>query len=95
MRGFTAVRGAGERKFLVAQSVTIGRAPLQERQRLQRLDRRTRKYRRRYVADRKHRGSIGIGDGDGGAMGALQERPAYDFDKNRVSHAKFASLGWI
>jgi hypothetical protein len=86
MGRLATVRGAGQRKLLVAKSVTIGGAGFDERQGLQRLDGRTRQDRRRDIADGKHRRSVGIGNRDGAAMAALHHRPAKNFDKNRIAH---------
>ena len=55
MRGLAAMRSASQRQFFVAEAVTVGRAALDQRQSLQRLDRRARKHRRGNVADCEHR----------------------------------------
>ena len=51
-----AVRGAGQRQLLRAEAVAVGRAALDQRQRLQRLDRRARIDRPLDVAQRQARG---------------------------------------
>ena len=81
-----AMRGAGERQLLLAEAVTICRTRFQERQRLERLDGGARKYRRRNVADGEHRLAVRVGDSDRAAMPALDQRPAHDFDKDRITH---------
>ena len=48
--GSPRMRGAGQRQLLVAEAVSIRRAGLDQRQRLQRLDRGARENRRRHVA---------------------------------------------
>ncbi len=86
MRPLTTVRGTGERKLLVAQPVALGSARFHERQSLQGLDRRTREYRRRHVADAEDERAAGIGDGDRAPMAAFRQAAANDFDENRVAH---------
>ena len=54
MRRLAAMTGAGKREFLVAEAVAVGRAALDQRQRLQRLHGRARKHRRRDIAEREH-----------------------------------------
>src|SRR5512143_967932 len=65
------VRGAGECNFLVAQSESLGRAALDERQRLYRLERGSRIDRRVDIAERETDISPGIRDGERTAMHAL------------------------
>jgi hypothetical protein len=86
VRPLTTVRGAGQRKLLVAQPVALGSARFHERQGLQGLDRRTREHLRRHVADAENERSAGIGDGDRAPMAAFHQIAANDFDENRVVH---------
>src|SRR5262249_21334171 len=88
VRGFAAMRGASERQFLVAQAKTVGRALLDQRQSLQRLHSGTRKYRRRHVANSENGMAFGVGNSNGAAVPAFDQRSAYHFDKNRVGHAE-------
>jgi hypothetical protein len=81
-----AVRSAGERELLIAKTVAVGCAVLHQRQRLQHLDRRTRKYRLCHVPDRKYPVSIGIGDGNRAAVAALNQRTPHHFDENWITH---------
>ena len=74
VRRLAAMRGAGERQLLVAKAVAVGRALLDQRQRLQCLDRRARKYRRSHVADGKHVAALRIGHRDGAAVSALHQQ---------------------
>src|SRR5215469_10436054 len=88
MRGFPAMRGASERQFLVAQAKTIGRALLDQWQRLQRLHRGTRKYRRRHVAKSKNTTALRVGHGNGAAVPAFDQRSANHVDQNGIGHAE-------
>ena len=80
MRGFAAMRGASQGQFLIVQAETLCCALLYQRQRLQRLDRGTRKYRRADVADSQSGFAIGIANGNGAAVAAFEQRPACHFD---------------
>ncbi len=53
MRRLAVVRGAGERQFVVGQVEPVGRAALDQRQRLQRLDRAAREDRAFDIAERR------------------------------------------
>jgi hypothetical protein len=86
MPRFAAMGRASKRQRFVPQSVAIRRSPLDERQRLQRLDRGTREYRRRHVADRERHRSGRIGDRNGAAMPAFDQRTSRDFDQNGIGH---------
>ena len=81
-----AMRGTGERELLIAKRVTVGGARFYKRERLQRLDRRTRKYRLCNVANGQHRRTVRINDGNGAAMAALYQRTTGHLDKNRIGH---------
>src|SRR4029077_18180987 len=83
--------GAGQREFLVAKTITVGGATLDQRQGLQRLDGGARKNRRRHVADGQHRAAIGVGDRDGAMVPAFHQASAQNFDQNRVSHRRCSS----
>jgi len=80
------MRGAGQRQLLIAEAATIGRAVLDQRQRLHRLDRRTRKHRHRHVANGQYGGPIGVGHRNRTAMPAFHQRTARHFDENRIGH---------
>ena len=89
MHRLAGMRGAGERDLRAAQAITIRRAALDERQRLQRLDGGARKHWRFDIAKRQHGSAVRIADGDRAAMDALDPRAARDFGEYgiaRVSH---------
>jgi rSAM/selenodomain-associated transferase 2 len=87
MRGFTAMRRASQGQFLVAQTETLGCALFDQRQRLQCLHCGTRKYGRADVAKSQSGFAVGIANGNGAAVAAFDQRPACDFDQNRVTHS--------
>jgi hypothetical protein len=91
MPRLAGMRGAGQRQLFVAEAESVGGAGLDQRQGLQRLDRGARENRRCHIADGQHASAVGIGHGDGAAMPALDQRPAQDFDQNRVIHVRCAS----
>jgi len=86
MRRFAAMRGASQCKLFITERVTIGSAGFYQRQRLQRLDRRTREYRLCHVADGKHRRPIGVDDSHRAAMAALNQAAAAQLDEDRIAH---------
>jgi hypothetical protein len=86
MRRLAAMRGAAERKLLIAEAITIGRALLYQWHSLERLDGRTRKDRLRHLADRKHHFPVDVGNRDGAAVAALHQRSPHHFDENRITH---------
>ena len=86
MAGLAAVRGAGQRQFLQAEAVAVGGAAFDQRQRLQRLDRRARKDRPLDVAQRQHARAVGVDHRDRAGMPALDQRAAQDLDQNRITH---------
>ena len=90
MRRFAAVRGASERQLFVVEPVTIRHPLLDERQGLQCLDRGTRKYRHRHVADSKRHCSRGVGNRDGPAVPAFDQQASHDFDQNGIGHVSLA-----
>ena len=69
----TAVRGAGQRQFLVGQLQRVGRAAGHQRQRLQHLDRRARKDRAVDVAQRGVQRAVSVDDGHRAAVGRLDD----------------------
>ena len=85
MPRLAAVAGAGERQFLVAETVAVGRAALDQRQRLQRLHGRARKDRlprhRRARARPRRRHPPPRPRRDGGSRPACRAglRPAQDY----------------
>ena len=91
MRRLAAVRRAGERELLVAEAVAVGAARLDQHQRLQRLDGRARKDRRRDVAERQHGRAVGVDHRHGAAVAALDQVAARHFDQDRIGHRAVAS----
>jgi hypothetical protein len=65
------VRGAGHGELLVVEAELVGGTALDQRQRLQDLDRRAREDRPVDVAQRRHDGAFGIDDGDRAAVHRL------------------------
>ena len=80
------MRGAAQRDRLPAQPKPIRGAALDQRQRLQRLDRRARKYRPGHVAEREDHTPVGVDDRPRPAMKRLDARAAGDFDDDGVVH---------
>ena len=88
MRRLAAVRRAGERELLVAEAVAVGAARLDQHQRLQRLDGRAGKHRRRDVAERQHGRAVGVDHRHGAAVAALDQVAARHFDQDRIGHRR-------
>ena len=86
MRRLAAMAGAGQRQFLVAEAVVVGRAALDQRQRLDRLHGRARIDRLRHVAERQHGRAVGIDHRDRAVMAALHQRAAHHLDQYRITH---------
>lgn len=91
----TGMRGAGQRQLPITEAVGIGSAALDQRQRLDRLDRRTREHRLCRVADLPDGLAVGVEDGNSAAMGALDESAAQDFDQNRICHVTSRKCGRV
>ena len=69
-----------------AQAIAIGGAGFDQRQRLDRLHRRTRINRPLDVTEAQHRPAIGIDHGDGATMPAFHLRAAHHLDQNGITH---------
>jgi hypothetical protein len=74
--GLAAVRGAGQRQFLVGQLQRVGGAAGHQRQRLQHLDGRAREDRAVDVAQRGVQRAGGVDDGHRAAVGRLDDAAA-------------------
>jgi hypothetical protein len=83
-----AARPAPSSHLMAMPSPCCGSALFHQDQCLQRLDRRSRKHRRRHIADGKHRLSLSVGHRDGAAMPALHQRTTQHFDQNRITHVQ-------
>ena len=92
--GLTAVRGAGERQFGIAQAKGLGGTRFDERQRLNRLDRRAREHRLRRLAPRFDRRTMAIAHHGVDVVKAFDVRATRDLDaKNRVPATRGHALG--
>ncbi len=80
------MRGAAKRQLLVAEVERIGRAGLDQRQRLHQLHRRARIDRPRHITEHEQKFTTRAGDGDRSSMRALDEPPARDLDEDGVEH---------
>ena len=80
------MRGAAQRDRLPAQPEPIRGAALDQRQRLQGLDRRARKHRPGHVAEREDHTLVGVDDRPRPAMKRLDAQAAGDFDGDGVVH---------
>ena len=80
------MRGAGERDLRRAEAEAVGGARLDERDRLQRLDRRAGKDGRGHIADGRHDLAVRPHHGDGAGVHALDQRPARQLDEDGISH---------
>jgi len=78
-----AVRGAGQRQLGLAHAEALGRAALQQHQRLQGLDRRAREDRPVVLAQGLAQRAGGIGDGVADPVAALDPLAAAHQDANR------------
>ncbi len=87
------VGGAGERNLPVAQAQPVGGAALDERQGLERLDRRARIDRSLDVAEGERDCAIRIDDRARPAMGGFDPPATKDFDHNRVGHGQAPAVG--
>ena len=76
MHTIAAMGGAGDRKLLIAEPERIGRPALDQRNGLQRLDRRAREHRALDIAEREHEPAVRVGDRDRAGMAALDEGPS-------------------
>ena len=81
MAGLAAVRGAGQRQFLVTQIERIGGAAGHQRQGLQHLAGRAWKHRSRQVAQPQHQVAVGIDDGQCAAVARLDGAAAQRVDQ--------------
>jgi hypothetical protein len=86
MLRLAAMRGAGERQFLIAEAVARGRARFHKLQRLDRLDRRTREHRVLDIAEREREASASITHGNRAAMPAFDQGAAQHLDENGIAH---------
>ena len=86
MRRFASMRGTGQGKFLLAEAVSVGSAAFDQRQGLDRLDRRAREHRTVRVADLKKRFAGGVHYGDRATMLAFDDVSAQDFHENGIGH---------
>ena len=86
MTALAAVRRTGERQLLIGDAIAVGGAGLDHAQRLQRLDRRARKYRAIDVAQCEHGATISIHDRDRAAVAAFHDGAAHNLDQNRIGH---------
>ena len=86
MRLLARMRGAGERDLLVAEAEAVGGAALDQRQGLQRLDRRTRIDGPVDVAEGEHHPPVRVDHGARPAMGGFDPLAAQDFDDDRIGH---------
>ena len=80
------MRGAGQRQFAITEAIGVGRAALDQRQRLDCLHRRARKDGMGGVADLQHRAAIAVQHRNRTAMGAFDDSAAQHFDQNRIGH---------
>ena len=79
------MRGAGQRQLAIAEAQRRRSTGFDQRQRLDELDRRTREHRLLDVADRPDDGAIGIENGNGAAVTALDDVTAQHFDQHRIN----------
>ena len=86
MGRLAAMGGAGERDLARREAERIGRAGFDQRQRLERLDRRARIDRVLDMAGRRQHVARGIDHRKGAAVPAFDRGAAGDFDKDRVGH---------
>jgi hypothetical protein len=86
MAGLARVRGAGERQLRRSEAIAVGGAAFDQRQRLQRLDRRARIDRALDVALRQHAATVGIDHRHRAAMPAFDQPAAQDFDQDGIAH---------
>ena len=86
MARLAGVRGAGQRQLLRTKAVDIRSAAFHQRQRLQCLYRRARIDRTLDVAQRQHAAAAGIDHGNGTGMPTFDQRPAQNFDQERITH---------
>ncbi len=89
MQGTAAMRGAGDRKLVIAEPERIGCPALDQQNGLHRLDRRAGKHRSIDIAKSKQEPAIGIGDGNRARMPALDEAASDDFDERWIGSVGF------
>ena len=80
------MRAAGKCDLRRAEAEAIDGAAFEERQRLQRLDRRAGENGAGDVADAGHHLAVGAYDGDGAGVHALDESAARQLDQDRIAH---------
>ena len=85
MRGLAGMRGAGERKLLIAEAEAIRRPALDQRQRLDRLDRRARENRPLDVAEREHDAAVRVDHNPRAAMLRFDAPASRDFDDDGIA----------
>lgn len=86
MARLTAMRCTGERQLMIGEPISIGGAGLDQPQRLQRLDGRTRKHRTIDIAAHECSGAIGIHDCDRAAVPAFDDGTTQYLNQNRIGH---------
>jgi hypothetical protein len=92
--GLAGMGRTGQRQLLVAKTVAVGSASLNERQRLHRLDRRAREHRGFDFAKAHHHRSVAIHHHGHAAMPAFNDLAAGDFNKDGVLHG-LISWRWL
>ena len=89
----TRMRGTGQRDLLRSQRKLRCGAGFDQGNGLDRFQGRTRINQRTHIPDGQAQSAIGITDGDGAAMYALDAVPSRDFDQNGIAHlAAFSVL---
>ena len=88
MHRLTAVGRTGQGDLVVAYGKRTGRAGFDQRQRLQRLECRTCKYRSLNIAPGGNQSTAMVDDGGRASMHAFDKRAATDFNQHRIG--KFA-----
>ena len=88
MRRRAGMRRAGERDFGLAEPQRVGRAALDQRQRLQRLDGGARKNRFVDFAEHERDRAVGVDDRAGAAVARFDARAAHDLDDDGIGQSE-------
>jgi hypothetical protein len=80
------MRGATQRDLRVGKAISVGGAGLDQRQRLQRLYRRSRKHRPLDVAEGQNFAAVGVDDDPRATVKLLDARASRDLNHDGVGH---------
>ena len=78
-----------EDKLIVAEPERIGGPALDQRNGLQRLDRRAGEHWSLDLAERQHEAPLGVGNSDRAGMAALDEGPSHHLDEHGIGRIGF------